>query len=166
VSERFFVHPEQLLLSSEYSRLSRHEKYIDQSLTALFSQYYFCSEMLPNRNLPVYFSRFEVTVEFGKGRSLISTSRLLAGLHLQIYIWLDYNLILLPSLFFPLHAVHSVSESYFHSLFCTLNTHSFFLSCARLFKNMFWITYCELFLLCLVTEEHFIVKGSLLRATD
>lgn len=54
-------------------RLSRHEKYTDQSLTALFSQCCFCSEMLQNRTFPVYFSRFEVTVEFGKGRSLSST---------------------------------------------------------------------------------------------
>ena len=60
------------LKQSWIMRLSRHEKYIDQSLTALFSQCYFCSEMLQNRTLPVYFSRFEVTVEFGKGRSLSS----------------------------------------------------------------------------------------------
>ena len=61
------------LKQSWIMRLSRHEKYIDQSLAALFSQCYFCSEMLQNRTLPVYFSRFEVTVEFGKGRSLSST---------------------------------------------------------------------------------------------
>ena len=139
-------------------RLSRHEKYIDQSLTALFGQCYFCSEMLTNRTLPVYFPRFGGKVRLNLGKEGVyhqlstmsinfNESRLLTVLHLQIYIWLDYNLILLPNLFFPRHAVHLVSESYFHSLFCAQNTQFFFLSCARLFKNMFWITYCELFLL-------------------
>ena len=47
-------------------RLSRHEKYIDQRLTALFSQCYFCSEMLQNRTLPVYFSRLKLRLNLGK----------------------------------------------------------------------------------------------------